>query len=117
MSGQGPYFGQRAWFKHFHSEKNITSAIERYGNEIKRVLGVLDKHLKKHGTGWLVGDKCTYADLSFVTWDMMLPFLMGDELNTEKDFPDYHAWNQRLMARPAVKKVAEEKQRVVASKQ
>jgi len=56
MSGQGPYFGQAAWFEKFHPEK-IESAKERYKNEIKRVLKVLDKHLESSGKGYLVGDK------------------------------------------------------------
>ncbi|KAI4259295.1 MAG: hypothetical protein LQ352_000835 [Teloschistes flavicans] len=32
ISGQGPYYGQRAWFLVYHREK-IQSAIDRYGNE------------------------------------------------------------------------------------
>lgn len=61
-SGQGPYFGQLGWFAFFHQEK-IPSAIERYKNEVKRVLSVLDGVLSKQS--WLVGGKPTIADLSF----------------------------------------------------
>ncbi len=60
MSGQGPYFGQASWFLYFHHEQ-LPSAQERYKNEIKRVLGVLNKALE--GKEYLVGDKCTIADL------------------------------------------------------
>ncbi|KAK0256157.1 glutathione S- transferase, nitrogen catabolite repression regulator, partial [Friedmanniomyces endolithicus] len=49
VSGQGPYFGQLMWFKVFHSEK-LPSAVDRYTNEAKRVLGVIDAHLKKTKT-------------------------------------------------------------------
>jgi len=66
VSGQGPYFGQAAWFLVSHHEKNSESAIERYQNEIKRVLGVIDTHLKETGGEYLVGDKCTYANLAWV---------------------------------------------------
>lgn len=52
----------------FHPEKNITSAIERYGNEIRRVLGVIDLHLKTTGQEYLIGSKVTYVDLLFVPW-------------------------------------------------
>lgn len=62
-SGQGPYFGQMGWFAHHHPEK-IPSVLERYTKEILRVNGVIDLHLGKQGTGYLVGDKCTYADLN-----------------------------------------------------
>jgi glutathione S-transferase len=77
-SGQGPYFGQRAWFIFYHPEKNLNSVLDRYGNEIWRVTGVIDAHLKKTGGQWLVGDKCTYADLSFVPWYWLCPAIMGD---------------------------------------
>ena len=49
----------------YHSE-HIPSAIERYQKEVLRVLGVLDGVLSKRE--WLVGDKCTIADLSFVSY-------------------------------------------------
>ena len=39
-SGQGPYFGQVAWFLSYRPEK-VPSAFERYRVETKRVLGVL----------------------------------------------------------------------------
>ena len=48
----------------FASEK-IPSAIERYRKEILRVLGVLESVLSTKE--WLVGNKCSVADLSFIT--------------------------------------------------
>jgi glutathione S-transferase len=54
VSGQGPYFGQAAWFAKFHSEQ-LESAKERYFDQVKRVFGVLDKALQ--GKQYLVGDK------------------------------------------------------------
>lgn len=36
VSGQGPYYGQVAWFKNYHSEK-VPSAVERYVKEVKRL--------------------------------------------------------------------------------
>lgn len=62
------------------------------------MVGVLDSHLKTNGTGWLVGDKCTYADLAFVPWDMLLGFLMGDEKIFEAN-PHFKQWHERLMSR------------------
>ncbi len=105
MSGQGPYFGQKAWFSMFHPEK-IPSAIERYEKEVKRVVGVIDRHLKKNGTEYLVGDKCTYADLAFIPWNTFIPNF-GLDVDVAKEYPNFHAWNDRLTARPAVKKVLE----------
>jgi glutathione S-transferase len=107
MSGQGPYFGQKAWFSNFHSER-LPSAETRYANEIRRVVGVIDAHLKKQDTEYLVGNKCTYADLAWVTWDSLLGWLVPD-LDTAKEFPTFHAWHEKLIARPAVKKALEKK--------
>ncbi|KAL0257752.1 hypothetical protein SLS55_006915 [Diplodia seriata] len=108
MSGQGPYYGQKAWFTYFHPEKNLTSAIDRYANEIKRVVGVIDRHLKKTGNPYLVGDRVSYADLAFVPWHMGLGFLTPD-WDYAKDFPTFAKWNQSLLDRPAVKKIADDK--------
>lgn len=60
-----PYFGQWAWFTHFHPEK-IASAQERYKQEIIRVWGVLESVLSKQD--WLVGSKPTIADFSFIPY-------------------------------------------------
>lgn len=91
----------------YHSEK-LPSAIDRYVGEIKRVAGVLDTHLKQSG-GWLVGNKCTYADLAFVPWDMMLGFLLGGD--GEKEImdgnPNFKKWHETMMTRPSVKKIVE----------
>lgn len=74
-------------------------------NEIVRVTGVLDTGLRSNGTGWLVGDKMTYADLSFVTWAWI-----GDGLMKElgkpalvNSFPEYGKWMQRMEEGEVVK--------------
>lgn len=71
-----------------HPEK-LPSAIELYSNEAKRVLGVLEHSL--NGKQWLVGDKCTYADLSFVTWN--------DRMKPLTEFPNVEDWHNRMMSR------------------
>ncbi|KAG9884465.1 glutathione S-transferase, partial [Aureobasidium melanogenum] len=114
VSGQGPYFGQRVWFNIYHETK-IDSAVERYSKEIKRVLTVLDKHLKQQGTEYLVGDKYTYADLSFIPWQMLLPFIFGEQSDAfhaevEKELPHYWAWWQRISNRPATQEMKKERE-------
>jgi glutathione S-transferase len=109
MSGQGPYFGQAAWFNAILPEK-IEPAQKRYKEHLLRVLDVLNRALE--GKEYLVGDKCTIADLSFITWDAMIPWIFGDEfasLDLETKYPNYSAWDKKLHARPAVKKVFEDK--------
>ena len=113
MSGQGPYFGQAAWFSVFHHEK-LPSAQDRYKKEIVRVTKVLDNILQ--GKEWLVGGKCSYADLSFVTWYGLIPFIdQTGDLGKEIDaLPNFKKWMDSMLARPAVKKVLEDKQKASA---
>ncbi|KAK0113022.1 hypothetical protein ONS95_014732 [Cadophora gregata] len=109
MSGQGPYYGQAWFFTHLFTEK-LPSVIERYMNEIKRVHGVLEAHLATRD--WLVGDKCTYADLAFIPWQETAGKLAGENpmfYETEKDFPRVNAWYKRMIERPLLKKLMQER--------
>lgn len=101
----------------YHQDK-IDSCLERYGNEIHRVLGVIDEHLKKTGRKYLVGDKCTYADLAFVPWHWLLiqtPNIMGEEFKKEweEKYPKCWEWAQNLNARQAVQKCREERSKAM----
>lgn len=93
----------------FHHEK-LPSAIERYQKEAVRVTKVLDSVLKQNGNGYLVGGKASYADLAFVTWASMFPFIKPQDFDPEKETPHYASWIKSLTERPAVKKVLEAKQ-------
>ncbi|OSX60520.1 hypothetical protein POSPLADRAFT_1040621 [Postia placenta MAD-698-R-SB12] len=104
-SGQGPYFGQATWFTFAHPEK-VPSAVERYQKETARVIGVLESVLSKQE--WLVGDKYSIADISFIPWNWVAFTLILNNVegvNIEKDFPYFYAWQQKLMAKDAVKSV------------
>ena len=92
-----------------YAPEKIELCLERYGNGIKRVFGVINSHLKKSGRQYLVGDKVSFADLMFVPWHWLLfnkPFLMGEDFTkeVEKDYPEFWAWAQKLDAREAVTK-------------
>lgn len=53
---------------------------------------------------YLVGDKASYADLSFVAWNMLLDWF-PDHFGTWKtDYPRVAAWEKRLEEREAVKR-------------
>ncbi|EPE31002.1 Glutathione S-transferase (GST), C-terminal [Glarea lozoyensis ATCC 20868] len=112
MSGQGPYFGQAIWFTRYHSEK-IDSAKLRYINEIYRVFSVLDTALE--GKSYLVAEKCTIADLSFIPWNYHILRLEGvDVAMVEKSYPRFWEWHHRLLEREAVKKVMSEREGIMA---
>jgi glutathione S-transferase len=107
-TGQAPYTGQATWFLRFHSEK-LPSAITRYVTEIFRVISVLELGLSRNATGWLVGDKCTYADLAFCTWaevgeGVLREVGRGAELD---EFPSYKEWLGKMDEMEAVRKVQE----------
>lgn len=92
-SGQGPCFGQAVWFKIHHREQ-LQSAVDRYINEIRRVLSVLNGVLQ--GREYLVDAKCSYADLVFVSWFEIVPCAAGDRVDLENEFPNVHVWLSRL---------------------
>ncbi|KAL2844432.1 hypothetical protein BJX68DRAFT_269663 [Aspergillus pseudodeflectus] len=97
MSGQGPYYGQLAWFAVLHAEK-VPSAITRYRNEALRILGVLNTVLE--GRTWLVGDKCTFADLSFLPWNENLGILLDSSLDEVfEPFGNVRSWHNKMRRR------------------
>lgn len=100
ISGQGPYFGQLAWFNHFHPEK-VPSVITRFDKEMHRVLAVLETALKTSSSGWLVGDKVTYADMAFIWWNEMTQLASKAEKNPLDDYPAVQAWHKRMTSRPS----------------
>jgi glutathione S-transferase len=121
VSGQGPYYGQASWFKKFHPEK-VPSALERYVKEINRVTGVLEGHLSRQkelaGAGsdgpWLVGNRYSYADLSFLSWQTIVPILIEKEDGyTINDFPIVKDWLDRILSRGPVKIVMDDVQPVL----
>lgn len=43
---------------------------------------------------------------------VLVPYVLGDQkIDFKKEYPNYDAWMERLTARPAVKKVLEDKQK------
>lgn len=86
----------------YHPEK-IASVIDRFQDETERVAKVLDGILAKNGTGWLVGDKCTYADLSFYLWGLAKGMGWPDKWNND-DLPHHTAWLEKMGERAATKK-------------
>lgn len=111
VSGQGPYYGQVIFFSRY-AEESSPYAIKRFQKEVRRVTGVLERALE--GRDWLVGDKYTYADLSFIPWQSSISIMnLGDDFYDE--FPRVKAWMDRMNERPVVKKLAEERRAETAA--
>ncbi|TCD64418.1 Glutathione S-transferase 2 [Steccherinum ochraceum] len=96
----------------FVMPEKSTLALKRYHGEIIRAYSVLESALKglkeNDGSDWLVGGKVTIADLGFVIWTHMTPFLMSTyegRFNLHEDYPFVSAWHRRMAEIPVVKKV------------
>jgi len=101
-TGQGPYWGQAAWFLVLHHEQ-LDSAKQRYVDEAIRIVKVIDGALE--GREWLVGDKCTYADLAYVSWSAVLPLFMHSRSEWDiENHPNFKRWHEAMMSRPSVQK-------------
>jgi GST-like protein len=102
MAGVGPMFGQFGHFFKFAAEKvaNNSYPVERYRDEAKRLLGVLEERLK--GREWIMGDEYTIADITTFPWVRGVDvFYGGREVLEFERFPSVMAWLERALARPA----------------
>lgn len=98
MAGVGPMFGQFGHFTRYAPEK-IEYAINRYKNEAKRLLGVLEKQLE--GKEYLVGEY-TIADIATFPWVICLDKFYEARETLELDsFPNVQAWVKRCSEKPA----------------
>ena len=97
MGGVGPMFGQYGHFSNYAPEK-IPYAIERYGNEVKRLHNVLDKRLAQ--TEWLAGDEYSIADIITYPW-LRFPERRGIDFI---DYPNVKRWFAAVDSRPAVQR-------------
>lgn len=102
VGGVGPMFGQFGHFYKYAPEK-IPYGIERYKNETRRLLGVLDKHLQ--GRHYLVGTDYTIADMATVPWVMCLEeyYDAKDFLGLD-EFKNVSSWVKRISGRPRTAK-------------
>jgi len=104
VGGIGPMFGQFGhFFKYAVGKCDHPYPLERYTNEAKRLLGVLDKHLE--GRQFLVGEQYTIADMSIVTWvNGVRVHYKGEEKLELNKFTHVTAWVKRILDRPKTQK-------------
>ncbi|KAI1266677.1 glutathione S-transferase [Xylariaceae sp. FL1019] len=99
MGGLGPMQGQLNHFNRYAPEK-IQYGIDRYRGETRRLYRTMEDTLKTSKSGYLVGDKCTIADIACWGW-------VAGAKNTGVDideFPTLKEWVQRMLKRPGVEK-------------
>ena len=97
MGGIGPMFGQ---FNHFNSyaQEKIAYAIDRYGNEVKRLHRVLETRLAT--SDYLAGPDYSIADIATFPW-VTHPERRGVDL---ADYPGIQRWHDRIASRDAVQR-------------
>jgi GST-like protein len=96
MGGVGPMLGQAHHFLHFNKGK-APYAEERYGNEAKRLYGVMDRRLSDHE--YFAGDY-SIADIAIFPWLQRCDW-QGIDM---ADFPNVKRWYDQIAKRPAVQR-------------
>jgi GST-like protein len=104
MGGVGPMFGQLGYFWKFAGrEIDDKRPLERYANESKRLLGVLESHLASRS--WMMGEEYTIADIALMGWVRnLIGFYDAAELVQYDQLKSVPAWLERCLARPAVQR-------------
>jgi GST-like protein len=102
MGGIGPMFGQLGYFYKFAgAEIEDPRPRERYINETKRLLNVLDGRLE--GREWVM-DEYSIADIAIAPWLRGLDFYGAREAVGWNGFTNVTAYLDRFLARPAVQR-------------
>jgi len=96
VANLGPIAGQLNHFASYPAEK-IPYAIERFANEMNRLLGVLERRLTDRS--YLAGE---YSIADMATWSWVFPEYQGRRVLA--DFPHVARWWELVASRPAVKK-------------
>ena len=96
MGGLGPMMGQANVFYRYMPEK-IQPAIDRYQNESKRLITVLDSRLKDHE--YLAGDY-SIADIANFCWARTFNW-SGVDIS---DLPNLQRWMDTIYKREAVQR-------------
>ena len=100
MGGLGPMLGQMGFFVKFAgSQWEDKRPQQRYVDEAKRLLGVLDGQLE--GEDWVAGD-FSIADIAIAPWLNALNFYEAKDMVGWDGYANLQAYLDRFMARPGV---------------
>jgi len=104
MAAIGPMFGQLGYFHKFAGREIADKRpLERYRDESKRLLGVLETRLA--GRAWMMGDAYTIVDISLLGWVRnLIGFYGARELVAFDTLKAVPGWLERGLARPAVQR-------------
>ena len=104
MGGIGPMFGQVGFFHKFAGKDyEDKRPRDRYLNESKRLLGVLEQRVT--GRGWIMGDEYTIADIAIWPWvNNLVGFYGAGDLVGFSEFKEVQRVLAAFLARDAVKR-------------
>lgn len=104
VGGVGPMFGQFGhFFKYAVDKCDHPYPLERYKNETRRILGVLDLHLSTRH--YLVDEQYTIADMATMPWvNGLSAFYKADEILELSSFKNVARWTASLLDRPKTQK-------------
>jgi GST-like protein len=108
MAGVGPMFGQYTHYKYYAPAGNEYSQ-SRYKTQVVRQFEALDRRLAE--APYLAGEY-TIADMAVFPWTRDRNAKWGG--TWEQEFPNVWAWHARVKARPAVQRMIEFCDRLVA---
>ncbi len=98
IGGLGPMASQNSYFLQYATEQ-VPYAIARYGNEVRRLYGVLDSQLGRTGQ-YVAGAEFSIADISVLPWIRTHKAQQIDIAG----FPHIRRWCEAVMQRPGVKR-------------
>lgn len=107
MGGAGPMFGQFGHFYKYAKDKcDHPYPVQRYTNETKRLLKVIDTQLDKEK--FIAGPDLTIADFALAPWVKALSkFYEADDILGLPDYKNVNKWITSLWNRPGFIKGAE----------
>lgn len=102
VGGVGPMFGQLGFFHKFAGKDyEDKRPRDRYVAEVRRLLGVLDRHLESRH--WMMDDEYTIADMAiFPMVNNLVGYYDARELTGYDEFRNVDRVLQTFLARPAV---------------
>lgn len=103
MGGIGPMFGQVGFFNKFAGKAyEDKRPLQRYVDEARRLLGVLDRRL--HGRDWIMGEY-GIADIATLPWVRnLIGFYEAGDLVRIEEFVEVRRVLDAFLARPAVQR-------------
>ena len=99
MAGMGPFMGQASHFLRYAPPGDHTYALNRYLNESRRLIHVINNRLKR--VRYLAGDEYSIADVA--CWPVVTDFapFIGVDLD---EFEPIIRWRDEIRARPAIER-------------